>query len=169
MRPVSYCRTNTSKCFVFDLFKRDTDQNKRMSRRQPIRTARRKAFRQDRLGTNAFCLFCGYACLESLTQVSRQWLEARGITSDQINRLLEDHHIFGEAHDPDALVTLCLNCHREITEALAREGVSMHTEKNLLKLIVFILRASAVLFESLAKSYRKWANLLEHHVEVSHE
>jgi hypothetical protein len=136
---------------------------------QPIRTARRKAVRQDRLGVNAFCLFCGYACLESLTQVSRHWLAARGITNDRLNRLTEDHHNFGEAHDPDAIVTLCLNCHREITEGLAGEGVSMHPETNLLKLIVLILKASAVLFESLAKSYRKWANLLERHVEVNHE
>jgi len=45
----------------------------------------------------------------------------------------------------------------------------MHPETNLLKLIVLILKASAVLFESLAKSYRKWANLLERHVEVNHE
>jgi hypothetical protein len=135
----------------------------------PIRTARRKTLREDRLGTNAFCFFCGYACLESLTCVSRKWLEAKGITKEYIDRLLEEHHILGEAHDPDATVTLCLNCHREITEGLAREGVSMRPEKNPLKLIVLMLRASAVLFESLARSYRKWATLLEHHLDVNHD
>jgi hypothetical protein len=128
---------------------------------QPIRTARRKTLRQDRLGSNAFCLFCGYACLESLTLVSRKWLEQRGVPKGWINRLLEEHHILGEAHDPDLTVTLCLNCHREITEGLAREGVSMRPEKNRRLFIALNLRASAVLFDSLATSYRKWANLLE--------
>ena len=111
--------------------------------------------------SDAFCLFCGYACLESLTQVSRKWLEERGVPKDRIDRLLEEHHIFGDAHDPDLTITLCLNCHREITEGLAREGVSMRPEKNLRKLIALILRASAVLFDFLAASYRKWASLLE--------
>jgi hypothetical protein len=136
-----------------------------MRDQQPIRTARRNAVRQERLGTNAFCLFCGYACLESLTQASRKWLEEKGISKDWIDRLLEEHHIVGEAHDADLIVTLCLNCHRGITEGLTREGVSMSPEKNLSKLIALMLRASAVLFESLARSYRNWASLLEGEVE----
>ena len=130
-----------------------------------MRTARRKALRKDRFGGNDFCLFCGYACLESLTRVTRRWLEAKGVPRDLLDRLLEEHHIFGEAHDPDLLVTLCLNCHREITEGLAREGVSMYPEKNVHKLIALVLRASAVLFEFLASSYRRWASLLEDHDE----
>jgi hypothetical protein len=117
--------------------------------------------RVDRLGRNAFCLFCGYACLESLTRVSRQWLESKGMTEFRLDRLLEEHHIVGEAHDSDLMVTLCLNCHREITEGLTREGVGMHPERNTHKLIALVFRASAVLFESLASSYRKWASLLE--------
>ena len=132
-----------------------------MRDRQPIRTARRKVVREGRLGCNAFCLFCGYACLESLTQVSREWIESKGIPADLLDRLLEEHHMLGQAHDPDATVTLCLNCHREITEGLAREGVSMRPEKNLHKLIALVLRSSAVLFDFLASSYRKWATLLE--------
>ncbi len=136
-----------------------------MRDQRPIRTARRRVLRKDRLGNNAFCLFCGYACLESLTTESRKWLEARGIPKDHLDRLLEEHHIHGQAHDPDLTVALCLNCHREITEGLAREGVSMHPERNLHKLIALMLRASSVLFESLASSYRKWATLLEEESE----
>lgn len=131
----------------------------------PIRTARRKALREERLGQDAFCLFCGYACLESLTKVPRKWLESKGVSKDWLRRLLEDHHVVGEAHDPDLFVTLCLNCHRQVTEGLAREGVSMDPEKNISKLVALILRASAVFFEALAKSYRKWATLLENEVE----
>ena len=136
-----------------------------MRDQSPIRTARRKVLREDRLGSNAFCLFCGYACLESLTHVSRKWLEARGIPKDRLDRLLEEHHTLGQAHDPDVTVTLCLNCHRKITEGLAGEGVSMHPERNLHKLIALVLRASAVLFDALAASYRKWASLLENQSE----
>jgi hypothetical protein len=126
-----------------------------------MRTARRKVLRKDRFGGNNFCLFCGYACLESLTRVTRQWLEAKGVPRELLDRLLEDHHVIGEAHDPDLIVTLCLNCHREITEGLAREGVSMYPERNIYKLVAVVLRGSAVLFEFLASSYRKWASLLE--------
>lgn len=137
-----------------------------MRDQSPIRTARRKLLREERVGSDAFCLFCGYACLESLTQVSRKWLEAKGISHSRLDRLLEEHHIVGEAHDPDLMVTLCLNCHREITEGLACEGVSMRPEKNLRRLIASVFRASAVLFESLASSYRKWAKLLENRDEL---
>ena len=96
--------------------------------------------------------------------MTRQWLEAREIPRDRLNRLLQEHHVVGEAHDPDLVVTLCLNCHQEITEGLAREGVSMHPQTNLLKLIAQMLRGSAVLFDSLAASHRKWAVLLENHL-----
>jgi hypothetical protein len=82
--------------------------------------------------------------------VTRQWLEKRGISKDFLDRLLEEHHIVGETHDPNLIVTLCLNCHREITERLAREGVSMHPQENVLKLIALMLRGSAVLFDALA-------------------
>jgi len=136
-----------------------------MRDQQPIRTAKRRVLRQERLGNNAFCLLCGYGCLESLTHVSRKWLEARGISKDRIDRLLEEHHNVGEAHDPDLTMTLCLNCHREITEGLAREDVSMRPEKNPRKLMALRLRALAVLFESLASSHRKWASLLENQPE----
>ena len=132
-----------------------------MRDQRPMRTARRKALRKGRFGCNDFCLFCGYACLESLTQVSRQWLEARGVQKERLDHLLEKHHVVGEAHDPALLVTLCLNCHREITEGLAREGVSMYPDRNIHKVVALVLRGSAVLFEFLASSYRKWASLLE--------
>lgn len=136
-----------------------------MRDQHPIRTARRKTLRVDRLGNNSFCIFCGYACLEALTKVTRQWLEGCGVSKDWIDRLLELHHIVGEARDPDLTITLCLNCHREITEGLACEGVSMHPENSLYKLIAAMLRASAVLFDFLAAAYRKWASLLEQEPE----
>jgi hypothetical protein len=136
-----------------------------MRDQEPIRTARRTAKRVARLGNDASCLFCGYAHLESLSKVSRRWLESNGVSQDRTERLLEHHHCTGEAHDRDLLITLCLNCHREVTEGLAREGVSMRPEKNVRKLTVFRLRASAVQFEFLARFFREWAALLENEVE----
>ena len=132
-----------------------------MKDHNPIRTARRNVARQERIGAGSFCLFCGYACLESLTRKSVKWFNEHGIPTTLIRRLLEDHHVVGDAHDPNLIVTLCLTCHREITEGLAGEGVSMRPQRNLRKLIANVLRASAVLFESLASSYRKWASLLQ--------
>lgn len=132
-----------------------------MRDQDPRRTARRNAHRKDRLGTNNFCILCGYACLESLTTVTRHWLEAKGVSGELLKRLLEEHHIHGEAHDPSLTLTVCLNCHREITEGLLREGVSMYPEKDVHKLIALKLKASALLFESLASSYRDSASLLE--------
>lgn len=137
-----------------------------MSDQDPRRTARRNAQRKDRFGSNNFCLFCGYACLESLTQVTCRWFADNGVPAELLNRLLEDHHVHNETHDPNLLVTLCLNCHREITEGLMREGVSMYPEKNVHKLIALKLRASAVLLESLASSYRDSATLLEDQDEL---
>jgi hypothetical protein len=99
--------------------------------------------------------------LESLTTVTLRRLEEEGIPARLLDRLVEDHHAHGEAHDPNLIVTLCLNCHREITEGLMREGVSMYPEKNLYKLVASKLRASAVLLESLASSCRNSASLLE--------
>ena len=99
--------------------------------------------------------------MESLTTESRKWLEYKGISKADLDRLLEDHHIHGKAHDPDLIVTLCLNCHREITEGIAREGISMQPERNPQKLVALRLRATAVFFESLAMSFRTSATLLE--------
>jgi hypothetical protein len=132
-----------------------------LSDQDPRRTARRNAHREERFGSSNFCLCCGYACLESLTQVSCRWLEENGIPADLLNRLLEDHHVHGKAHDPNLLVTLCLNCHREITEKLMRQGVSMRPERNAHKLIALKLKGSAVLLESLASSFRDSASSLE--------
>jgi len=97
--------------------------------------------------------------------VTRSWLEARGVPGNLLDRLLEDHHIHGEVHDPNLIVTLCLNCHRKITEGLMREGVNMYPEENVNKFVALKLRASAVLLESLASSYRDSARLLEDHDE----
>ena len=135
-----------------------------MRDQEPIRTARRAVQREERLGPDAFCLFCGYACPESLTRVSREWFEAR-VPRAAIDSLFERHHIVGRNHDSDLLITLCLNCHREITEGLMREGVSMRPERNSDRRIALMLRACAVLFESLAASFRKWANSIENELQ----
>jgi hypothetical protein len=136
-----------------------------MSSKDPIRDANRKVRRQERLGFGSFCLLCRYAHLEGLTRVSRRWLKSHGVP-ERIRRLLERHHIFGVANDPEVTVPLCLNCHREVTEGLACEGVSMRPSRNPEAVVASGLRASAVMFDSLARSYREWATLLGSRCEV---
>jgi hypothetical protein len=136
-----------------------------VSDQNPIRSAAREALRKERFGANDFCFFCGYACLESLTQVSRNWLEARGLPTEVIEKLFEDHHVHGEAHDPNLTVTLCLNCHRAITEGLTRGGATMSPENNIVKSTAIRLRASAAFFDLLAISYRNCAKQLESEYE----
>jgi hypothetical protein len=104
--------------------------------------------------------------LEALTTVTRRWLETKEVPAELLDRLLEKHHVLGEVHDPNLTVTLCLNCHREITEGLMREGVSMRPEKSVRKRTALKLRASAVFLESLASSYRDSASLLEESDEL---
>jgi hypothetical protein len=93
--------------------------------------------------------------------MTRQWLETKGVPAQVLDRLVERHHIHGEAHDPNLVITLCLNCHRQITEGLMREGVSMQPHENARKLVTAKLIASAVVLESLASSCRDSASLLE--------
>jgi hypothetical protein len=132
-----------------------------------MRKWRRNARRKERVGKFPFCLLCGYACLECLTTVTQRWLKEKGIPDAYLYRLLQEHHIEREAINPDLVVTLCLNCHKNIEEGLANEGVSFYPQENLHKLIALVLRTSAVLFDSLAKSYRHWATLLEKQSEES--
>lgn len=132
-----------------------------------MRRWRRDARRKERVGRYPFCLFCGYAGLECLTTATIGWLREKGIQDEYLYRLLQEHHIERGAVNPDLVMTLCLNCHKKIEEKLAGEGVDFRPSQNVDKLIAHVLRASAVLFESLAKSYRHWANRLEKQLEES--
>lgn len=114
----------------------------------PLRTARRKAQRLKKLGSeHPFCLFCGCSEPMLLRPVTR--------------RFLEEHHIFGVANDPDTTLALCFNCHALVTEGLLQAGVTMTREPDPIKFASNILRALAVQHEILSKASWRFANLLD--------
>ena len=60
------------------------------------------------------------------------------------------------------MVTLCRNCHAEVTEDLRRAGVSMIREPDPIERLSYALLASSVFFRKYAESLEKQArNLLE--------
>lgn len=119
---------------------------------KPIQTDGRERRRQAKfVCAHPTCLFCGSPDLEALTPVAAGWLKAHGI---------ELHHVVGQKHDPDLVVPLCLNCHRKVTENLAKAGVSMDRESDTQMRVAMMLEALAVFFEMLIDALRRWASLL---------
>jgi hypothetical protein len=97
----------------------------------------RRARRERDLGENPVCI-CGYSNPYSLMRGKR--------------RLLENHHLFGKANDPDAIVILCRNCHGEITEANRDAGISMRKARNPSEKVITFLSCLKVLFQTLANA-----------------
>jgi hypothetical protein len=118
-----------------------------MKQTDHVRTAVRHAKREKRLGPDAVCLLCGESHLEALTPVTKGWLER--------------HHVGGKANDATLTATLCLNCHRKVTEGLEVAGVSMGEPRDIPERLVMILRALAEFFCLLANALREWARQLE--------
>jgi hypothetical protein len=115
----------------------------------PIRTDRRRRRRQERFGSsNPICVLCGWPHIETLTPVTIGWLYAHGI---------ELHHAWLKAHDPDFVMPLCLNCHRQVTEGIACAGVNEKPEPDPVKRAVHMLNAMAVFDEARAASSRRLA------------
>jgi hypothetical protein len=98
----------------------------------------RRARRERDLGENPACVLCCYSNPYSLMRVKRS--------------LLEDHHIFPKANDPDATMILCRNCHGEITEANRDAGISMRKANSLTEKVITFLSCLKVLFLTLANA-----------------
>lgn len=82
-------------------------------------------------------------------------------------RLLEEHHVVGENHDPNLVVLLCRNCHWKITEGNLQAGIDMQYEPDLQKRVATMLKAEAVFFEMFAESLWQWATLLDKGADAS--
>jgi hypothetical protein len=93
---------------------------------------------------------------------------------------LENHHVGGEANDPDLTIVLCLNHHRIATERQRRCGVELcHQPKNVLEMIhnadkgrasfalleggLLLERAECIarLINALDEKFPEWRNLPE--------
>jgi hypothetical protein len=122
----------------------------------PISTAVRRERRQARFRTYPpVCFLCPESDLETLTPVTLGWLEGWGVDVRRV--LIELHHHYGEAHDSELVVPLCLNCHRKATEGLAQEGVTMQPIADTVTRTVLMLHADAAFFERFAASRRRMA------------
>lgn len=122
----------------------------------PIGTAIRRERRRMRFSTEyPVCFLCPESDLETLTSETLGWLEEHGVDVPRV--LIEMHHQHGEAHDPELVVPLCLNCHRKVTEGLARAGVSMEPVVDPVARTVLMLHADADFFERFAASRRRMA------------
>jgi hypothetical protein len=109
----------------------------------PIQNDARTAERKRKLGHELRCLLCPEGDIWALTRVHRS--------------LLEKHHLVGKANDPDALVTLCFNCHHKLTERMRANGTSMAPPETCLELIENLLLGLAAFFQMLSEKHTEWA------------
>jgi hypothetical protein len=122
----------------------------------PLRTARRKAQRLQKLGCeHPFCLWCGCSNPMLLRPVTRSFLE--------------EHHIFGIANDRDSSLALCFNCHALATEGLLQAGVTMTREPDPHKFAINVLRANEFHLRMLSQASGRFATELEQYEAGSND
>jgi hypothetical protein len=113
-----------------------------------IRKEVRREVKRLRLGPGPrSCAVCGERDVIVLKRTSR--------------RLVEFHHLAGEANDPDLGVFLCLTHHAVCTE-LMRSGIPLGRaeRRSLLERLVAVLRGLSIFFELAAKLLAWWADAL---------
>jgi len=113
-----------------------------------IRKEVRRELRKLRLGHDVrACALCGEDGENLLKRASR--------------RLVEFHHLAGEANDPDLGVFLCLTHHTWCTEQM-RLGIplSRSERRSLLERLIAVLRGLSIFFELAAKLLGHWADEL---------
>jgi hypothetical protein len=74
--------------------------------------------------------------------------------------VLEAHHVFLEAFDPDFTVLLCVLCHFKVTQGYLRAGIEFGPEPDPRKRMKLMLRALSVFLEMLAGAVWQWSELL---------
>lgn len=111
----------------------------------PIGDDLRGLRRQRRLGPGAACVICGETNLALLRRVRRS--------------LLEQHHLGGEANDPELTVVVCRNHHAVLTEAGRGSGIVLdrRAERSSPERLEAVLLGLADFFELLARTLRQWA------------
>jgi len=128
---------------------------------EPIKTAVRRRRKQERFGRlNPICVICGNGNLETLAEVTPEWLRQRVPPE----RLIELHHVFGQQSEPRAVIPVCMNCHRSLTERLAQAGISMRPPNEPREFVALMLDALALFFESLVEALRRWAVYLRNSI-----
>ena len=106
-----------------------------MTDQSPIRTARRKARRDER--------------------------ERLGLAVLPCSLCIEEHHVAGKNHDPILTAPLCEMHHRQIHERILRAGISLQYERDPVKRVAMALRAMAIYGRAQADAMDRLANLLD--------
>jgi hypothetical protein len=74
--------------------------------------------------------------------------------------VLEKHHVFLEALDPDFTVLLCILCHFKVTQGYIQAGIDFDPEPDPRLRVKWMLKALSVFLEMLAKAVSEWSELL---------
>jgi hypothetical protein len=128
-----------------------------MNEHDPIGNDAREAEHLRKLGPPPhICRFCGRNDPRLLIPKPASWVRDRVPRS-----VLEKHHVFLEALDPDFTVLLCILCHFEVTQAYMQAGIDFGPEPNPRKRVALMLRADAVYLHQLAERHFQWAELLD--------
>jgi hypothetical protein len=123
----------------------------------PAKTAARENRRLERLGDGPHvCLICSETDPIVLTPTKAGWLLEMGVPV----RLLEGHHLYARAHDPDTIVPLCRNCHAKVTEGLLRAGVNMKPTPDEVTRLAEMLKARATFSRQMADKDDEWASMV---------
>ena len=86
----------------------------------PMDGPRRRHRIQQRLGPDARCVMCGETA--GLMQVRRS--------------ILEQHHVAGEAHEPELTIVVCRNCHARFSAAQQDDGVPLTPQPSVLEQVI---------------------------------
>jgi len=105
-----------------------------------------RAKRERLLGENPVCVLYGYSNPNALLPGFRT--------------LFESHHPFGRGNEAAVTVILCIRCHKEQTETIRDEGISMRKPPSFPETLVTILRCLKIFFRSLAEACGRWAEEL---------
>ena len=103
-----------------------------MSEHNPVKNDRRNGRRNKRLGENAECILCPERNNAALT-------------------IIELHHVDGRGNDVTFTVPACLNCHRRVTEAMARNGTPLSAPRSFFDALDAKFGAREAFFSELAK------------------
>lgn len=127
-----------------------------MKEADPIGNDARHAEHLRKLGPPPhICLFCGLADPRCLIAKPVSWLKVRVPRS-----VLERHHVFLEALDPDFTVLLCVLCHFKVTQGYLKAGIDFGPEPDPRLRLKGMLRALSVFLKMLAEAVSQWSELL---------
>lgn len=127
-----------------------------MKENDPIGNDAREAEHLRKLGPPPhICIFCGCGDPAILIPKPLSWLAKRVPRS-----VLERHHVFLRALDPDFTVLLCILCHFKVTQGYVKAGIEVGPEPDPQKRVKWMLKALAVFMRMLSKAIWHWSELL---------